>query len=328
MADQSILDLDDTGEHGRKLQEAQRILESLGFAPPQRNRRSALILLALLDMQADKSWRDAHNPLRGVTPIMDWCRDHYGTTYAPNSRETFRRQTLHQFREAALVVLNPDNPKRETNSKDNVYQVETHALALLRTFGTEEWDAQLDSYKRERPGLQARYAKAREMEMIPLAVGEEQEITLTPGKHNTLIKAIIEEFGGRYAPGGKVLYVGDTGDKWGYFDIDALTGLEVTVDSHGKMPDVIIYDQVRNWLVLVEAVTSHGPVDGKRHDELARLFRGSTAGLVYVTAFPTRREMARYLSEISWETEVWVAEAPDHLIHFNGPRYLGPYVKA
>ncbi|BCH63833.1 hypothetical protein RvVAT039_10490 [Agrobacterium vitis] len=91
------------------------------------------------------------------------------------------------------------------------------------------------------------------------------------------------------------------------------------------MPDVIIYYPEKNWLLLIESVTSHGPVDGKRHGELAKLFASATPGLVYVTAFPTRRIMAKYLSEIAWETEVWVAEAPTHLIHFNGVRFLGPY---
>lgn len=118
---------------------------------------------------------------------------------------------------------------------------------------------------------------------------------------------------------------GDTGDKWGYSDAALLSDLDVDVDSHGKMPDVVLYDAERNWLLLVESVTSHGPVDGKRHAELAQLFSGAKAGLVYVTAFPTRSIMARYLGEIAWETEVWVAEAPSHLIHFDGERFLGPY---
>jgi hypothetical protein len=91
------------------------------------------------------------------------------------------------------------------------------------------------------------------------------------------------------------------------------------------MPDVVLHYPDRNWLVLVESVTSHGPVDGKRHSELSRLFGGSTAGLVYVTAFPGRSVMGRYLGEVAWETEVWVADAPSHLIHFNGERFLGPY---
>ena len=91
------------------------------------------------------------------------------------------------------------------------------------------------------------------------------------------------------------------------------------------MPDVVLDYPEREWLVLVESVTSHGPVDGKRHEELARLFAKSKAGLVYVTAFPSRVIMARYLGKIAWETEVWCADAPSHLIHFNGERFLGPY---
>jgi hypothetical protein len=122
-----------------------------------------------------------------------------------------------------------------------------------------------------------------------------------------------------------VLYVGDADEKWACFDEPALRKLGVAVDSHGKMPDAVIYHRKKNWLVLVEAVTSHGPVNPKRRDELKKLFKGSTAGLVFVTAFMTRPAMVRYLNELSWETEVWVAESPTHMIHFNGERFLGPY---
>jgi len=91
------------------------------------------------------------------------------------------------------------------------------------------------------------------------------------------------------------------------------------------MPDVVVDYRDRNWLVLIEAVTSHGPVDSKRHGELRRLFARSSAGLVYVTAFMDRGAMVKYLRDISWATEVWVAESPSHLIHFNGDRFLGPH---
>lgn len=94
---------------------------------------------------------------------------------------------------------------------------------------------------------------------------------------------------------------------------------------HGKMPDVVIHHTQKNWLVLVEAVTSHGPVNAKRRGELKTLFKNSKAGLVFVTAFLSRQGLVKYLPEISWETEVWVAESPSHLIHFNGERFLGPY---
>jgi hypothetical protein len=151
---------------------------------------------------------------------------------------------------------------------------------------------------------------------------------LSPGEHSELIRAIIEEFAARFVPGGQLVYAGDTGDKWGYFDEALLAKLGVTVDPHGKMPDVVLFFPERNWLLLIESVTSHGPVDGKRHEEPKRLFSGSQAGLVYVTAFPNRPLMSRYLGEIAWETEVWVADAPSHLIHFNGERFLGPYASA
>lgn len=152
-----------------------------------------------------------------------------------------------------------------------------------------------------------------------------KKINLSPGEHSELIRAIVEDFGPRFAPGSVLVYAGDTGDKWGYFDAALLASLGVDVDSHGKMPDVALHFVEKNWLLLIECVTSHGPVDGKRHAELAKLFAGSTAGLVYVTAFPNRSFMSRYLGEIAWETEVWVADAPSHLIHFNGERFLGPY---
>ena len=177
----------------------------------------------------------------------------------------------------------------------------------------------------DRETLIARYAKEREQNRIPVEIAPGKKITLSPGEHSELIRTIIEDFAPRFAPGSLLVYAGDTGDKWGYFDAALLSELGVDVDSHGKMPDVVLYYTEKNWLLLVESVTSHGPVDGKRHDELASLFAESTAGLVYVTAFPNRAIMGRYLGEIAWETEVWIADAPSHLIHFNGVRFLGPY---
>jgi hypothetical protein len=211
------------------------------------------------------------------------------------------------------------------NSPGAVYQIEPSALFLIRSFGTRHWHANLTRYLSENQTLAAKYASARKQSLIPVQVAPGQKITLSPGAHSELIRKIIEDFGARYVPGGILIYAGDTGDKWGYFDAPLLGQLGVTVDAHGKMPDVILHYPAENWLVLVEAVTSHGPVDGKRHEELARLFSGSTAGLVYVTAFPTRAAMGRYLGEIAWETDVWVADSPSHLIHFNGERFLGPY---
>ncbi|RXK85214.1 restriction endonuclease [Chlorobaculum sp. 24CR] len=307
------------------IKEAQQIIVSLGLPRAQQNERSALSLLALLNLTPGKSWADADAPLMGITPIMDWVREHYKKDYAPNTRETVRRQTMHQFCDAGITVYNPDQPDRPVNSPKAVYQIEHSALALLRTFNTTSWHDNLTEYLAKRESLVERYANVREQNSVPVEIIPGRKLSLSPGEHSELIREIIENFAPRFAPGSVLVYAGDTGHKWGYFDAVLLSDLGVDVDVHGKMPDVVLYYKGKNWLLLVESVTSHGPVDGKRHDELKALFVNSKAGLVYVTAFPNRAVMSRYLGEIAWESEVWVADAPSHLIHFNGERFLGPY---
>ena len=122
-----------------------------------------------------------------------------------------------------------------------------------------------------------------------------------------------------------MVYIGDAESKFLHLDAAYLDGLGVVIVPSAKMPDVVVHDTKRNWLLLVEAVTSAGAVDWKRRNELKGLFKGCKAGLIFVTAFATRRAMQTFLPLISWETEVWVADAFDHLIHFDGERFLGPY---
>lgn len=256
---------------------------------------------------------------------MDWAAANFQARYAPNSRETFRRQTMHQFVQAGICTYNPDKPDRPVNSPQAVYQIEPSLHAVLKTFGTPDYADGLNRFVRQKPSLSAKYAKARQMKMVPVSVKDGRIIQLSVGNHSQLMKAIIEDFGSRYAPGGEVVYVGDTGSKIGFFDEDLLGRLGVEIDTHGKFPDVVLFLKEKNWLFLIESVTSHGPVDAKRQEELAQLFRESTAGLVYVSAFPNRRVFLKYIESIAWESEVWIASAPSHLIHFDGLRFLGPY---
>ena len=307
------------------LEAAQQIIVSLGLPRAQQNERSALCLLALLNLSPGKPWAKAEYPLMGITPIMDWAREHYDKNYAPNTRETVRRHTMHQFVAAGIALYNPDDPDRPVNSPRAVYQIEPTTLALLRSYGSADWSANLANYLAGRETLVSRYAKERKQIRIPVQISRHKSITLSSGEHSELLKAVIENFAPRFAPGSTLIYVGDTGSKWVHFDEALLAEVGVIVDSHGKMPDVVFHSKESNWLLLVEAVTSHGPVDGKRHAELIELFSGARAGLVYVTAFPNRTIMARYLPEIAWETEVWIADSPSHLIHFDGERFLGPY---
>lgn len=308
-----------------QVQDARIVLEVLGMDAERSNERSALVLLALLGLPPGEPWSSAANPMLGTRAIMDFIRDEYNKDYAPNTRETVRRFTLHQFAESHLVVQNADQPDRPVNSPKWNYQVTAEALRVIRTYGTDQWHSTVDAYLSAVPGLKARYAAVREMDRIPLTLADGLEFTLSPGGQNVLLKSMVEDFCPRFTPGGEVLYIGDAGDKWALFERERLAGLGVVVDQHGKMPDLVVYMPDRNWLVLMEAASSHGPVDSKRQGELSALFSSSTAGLVFVSCFPDRAEFRKYVSAIAWETEVWCADHPTHMIHYNGERFLGPY---
>ena len=309
----------------RLLAEALAAMEQLNVPHEQQNDRSALTLLALSGMRPGMPWAQAENPLLGITEIMDYMRDVFGKRYKPNTRETIRRQTVHQFVQMGLVIQNPDDPSRPVNSPYNRYRIDDHALGLIQKIGTDAWAADLPNYLAAIEPMQLLRVQERLMTRIPVSLPDGREKTLSAGGQNHLIKRIVEEFCPRFTPGGYVAYLGDAEQKLAGEDQAYLAGLGIDVDEHGKMPDVIVHMPNRNWLFIIEAVTSHGPIGLKRHNELKTLFANSTAGLVFVTAFETRRVMGQYLAQIAWETEVWVAEAPTHMIHFDGERFLGPY---
>jgi hypothetical protein len=309
----------------QRLTQAVEVLTALEFGPKQRNETAAYTLLAMLDLRPELLWADAQAPLRGITPIIDFVANAYGVRYAPNTRETIRDDAVKFFLEAGLLLRNPDDPNRPTNSGKTVYQIEPAALAMLRKLGTTQWSSNLKTYLASRETIKNEIARKRTLARVPVTLPDGSKVALSPGGQNPLIKAIIEHFCPVFAPGGVVIYIGDTENKFVHLDAESLTALDVTLDSAAKIPDVIVHYIAKNWLLLIEAVTSAGPVDGKRRKELKELFAGCKAGLVFVTAFETRRAMQSFLSQIAWESEVWISEDPDHMIHFNGERFLGPY---
>jgi len=308
-----------------RIQEALDLLRALKVPQTLQNERSALTLLALLGMTPEKQWSEANAPMLGITEIMEVIAKHFSKKYAPNTRETVRRCTVHQFVQMKLVVANPDDPNRPVNSPYNRYQVASTLLKLAQTYGSPSWEINLKGFLSTAEGLQRLRPRQRDMVLIPVKLPDGKELKITAGKHNELIKRIVEEFCPRFTPDGVIIYVGDTGAKQRHFEADYLQKLGVSIDKHGKMPDVVIHHRKKDWLVLIEAVTSHGPIGMKRLNELKEIFQASRAGLVFVTAFPTRQVMMKYLKEVAWETEVWIADEPSHIIHFNGDRFLGPY---
>jgi adenine-specific DNA-methyltransferase len=310
----------------KRIKEALDILKELNVPKAQQNDRSALTLLALAKMNASTVWKNASSQLIGITEMMDYFLNNFGVKYAPNSRETVRRFTIHQFVQLGLVQENPDNPNRPINSPKTRYIIAPSALELIRSYGSENWKTNLQLFIESQPSLTRLQVMERSIPLIPVTLPNGNSLLLSSGGQNELIKKVIEEFCPRFTPGAKVIYIGDAGEKITQNEINYFNDLGIDIDTHGKMPDIVIDFSEKQWLVIIEAVTSHGPIDITRYNELSDLFSGCKYGLVFITAFETKRILNRYLSKIAWETEVWVAENPSHLIHFNGEKFLGPYL--
>jgi type II restriction enzyme len=308
-----------------KIQEAREILKELGLPPAQQNEMSALTLLALCGIKEKDNWKKASQQSLGVSKgIMSFVEEFYKRPYAANTRETFRRQVLHQFVQARIADYNPDQPDLPVNSPRAHYAISSEALKAIQQYGSSKWKSAVKKFVNEVGELARIYAKEREIILIPVRLGNGKEVKLSAGKHNEVQAAIVEEFAPRFAKGGILLYLGDTANKDLYVDEKTFKELDIPIDQHSKLPDVVIYDPKKNWLFLIEAVTSHGPVSPKRIVELEKFLKGCKAGKVYVTAFPDFAEFRKHSNNIAWETEVWLVETPDHMIHFNGDRFMGP----
>ena len=301
---------------------ARDILKALGLPPAQQNEMSALTLLALCRLGPDDAWHIAQRQGSTITKdVMAFVAQAYQREYAPNTRETFRRQVLHQVVQAGIADYNPFQPDLPTNSPRAHYAVTEDALAAVRAYGTTDWDNAVKRFIEKRGSLATRYA-GRRSERVPVQLPDGVTLDLSPGKHNRLQAAVIEAFIPRFASGARVLYLGDTAEKALYLHTEALAALNVTVTEHDKLPDLILHDAVRERLLLIEVVTSHGPMTPKRVLELQAYFAACSIPLIYVTAFQDFKTFRRHAAAIAWETEVWIAEIPDHMIHFNGDQFF------
>lgn len=302
-----------------KIDEARELLKMLGMHKAQQADICCYVLLAMAGIKQDTLWKDAGNEWIRIHDIIQFANTYYGSTYAENSRETFRKQALHHFRNAALVE---DNGKA-TNSPNYRYRITEETLQMLRAFQTSEWQKSVSRFLKYHEKLVDMYASKKKMTMMPMRING-ADFQFSTGKHNELQKAIIEEFAPRFAPNSECLYVGDTIEKDLVINVDKLEKLGFEITLHDKMPDVVLYREDKNWIYFVESVTSVGPMDAKRILEITEMTKNVVAGKIFVTAFLDFKTYKRFSETLAWETEVWIAEMPEHMIHLNGDKFLGP----
>ena len=303
----------------KKIEETRGFLQTIGMPKAQQADICCYVILAMADIKPDMSWSEATNEWIRIHDIIQFVNTFYSTSYAENSRETFRKQALHRFRTAALVE---DNGKA-TNSPNYRYRLTEETVKILRTMETPAWKESIKRFLYYHEKLIDLYASKKKMSMMPVNING-KDFKFSAGKHNELQKAIIEEFAPRFAPNSECLYVGDTIEKDLVKNAEKLKELGFEITLHDKMPDVVLYREDKNWIYFVESVTSVGPMDPKRILEITEMTKDVTAGKIFVTAFLYFKTYKKFAEELAWETEVWLAEMPDHMIHLNGDKFLGP----
>ncbi len=303
----------------KKIEETREFLQTIGMPKAQQADICCYVILAMAGIKPDMSWSEATNEWIRIHDIIQFVNTFYGMSYAENSRETFRKQALHRFRTAALIE---DNGKA-TNSPNYRYRLTEETVKILRTMETPVWKEFIKRFLCYHEKLIDLYASKKKMTMMPVNINGES-FKFSAGKHNELQKAIIEEFAPRFAPNSECLYVGDTIEKDLVKNVEKLKELGFEITLHDKMPDVVLYRADKNWIYFVESVTSVGPMDPKRILEITEMTKDVTAGKIFVTAFLDFKTYKKFAEELAWETEVWIAEMPEHMIHLNGDRFMGP----
>lgn len=301
-----------------KLELAKQLLEQIKMPARQQSALCCLTLLAMAKLKQRTPWSKAANEWMRIHDIIIFIRDYYDVGYAENSRETVRKQAMHPFRMASLIEDNG----MATNSPNYRYRITDEFLAVMKEVGKRK-NKVLGHFMANHDNLTEIYASKKKMQKMPVRINN-QDFTFSPGKHNQLQKAIIEEFAPRFAPGSECLYVGDTIQKDMVKNIKKLSQLGFEITLHDKMPDVVLYREDKHWIYFVESVTSVGPMDSKRIIEIESMTDNVTAGKIYVTAFLDFATFKKFSGQLAWETEVWIADMPDHMIHLNGDKFLGP----
>lgn len=257
--------------------------------------------------------------------IIRFVNDNFKESISFGSYDDIRRQDLKLLVLADLVINSGVSKGSATNDPTRGYSLHPDFKKLISSYNTEHWEKNLKIFNSSKPSLSEILSRKREIKKIPVKLPNGKPLEFSLGKHNELQKAIIEEFLPRFGSDCEVLYVGDTSKKFLHIEEEKLNKLNFFKLSHDELPDIIAYSKLKNWLYLIEAVHSSGPMSETRVLELKKMLKDCKAELIFVTAFLNRTEFRKWSTDIAWETEVWLADNPDHLVHFNGHKFLGAY---
>lgn len=296
---------------------------------PSDRRKEKMAGACLAAGQIVSTFKEAKSVMNGIfmktRDIIEFENTHFGEHISPGSYDDIRRKDLKLLVEEGFVVSSSSLDQSATNNPNRGYALDAQFANLLKAYGTKKWDEKLALFVELHRKVKQELAQKRAMALIPVTLSSGVSLELSPGEHNLLQKKIIEEFLPRWGMGAQVLYVGDSSDKYLFRDDDKLDALHFFPIEHDELPDIVAYSKDKNLLYLIEAVYSSGPMDEIRVNRLKRMLKDCSAKVVFITAFLNKRMYQKYCLNIAWETEVWIADTPDHLVHLNGYKFLEIY---
>ncbi|NEQ81667.1 MAG: restriction endonuclease [Moorea sp. SIO2I5] len=291
--------------------------------------RIAMAFLAVANVKSSSDWAnvkgyDGSHSLR-TREIINYWNSHFYENISDSSYDDIRRKDLKLLVLSGIIISSAGNPNAARNDSRRSFALSTEYAPLIKGFKVNSWETDIEDFLANKVTLKEKLSSKRNVTLIPISFPSGRRYEFSPGKHNQLQKAVIEEFLPRYGYGAEVLYIGDTANKFLHLEKERLEELNFFELSHGELPDIVAYSKQKNWLYLIEAVYSSGAISPVRLLELKKLTEQCTVDSIFVTAFLDRNTFRQFAPDIAWETEVWIADAPDHLIHFNGDKFLGPY---
>lgn len=295
----------------------------------RRLEKTAMAFLAVANLKPNSDWSECGNaiksPILRTREIITFMNEHYEENISSGSYDDIRRKDLIRVVGMELVKKSAKNPDADTNDGTRGYAVSESFSKLAQSFGTNSWHTKLAEFPLDEKYNQ-QFHTSRKMAKLSVSIAPSVKIDLDDGPHNKIQKAIIEEFLPRYGYNAKILYVGDTSEKTLLKFNEEMQKIGLNIEDRGMLPDIVAYSTQKKWLYLIEAVHSSNPLSPERCIELRRtVLSDYKSGVVYVTAFLSMKDATKWLGQIAWETEVWLADTPDHLIHFNGGKFLGPH---
>lgn len=277
---------------------------------------------ALSEAQA---WGDAGATIIGSRRLISFLNTHWDERISSGSYDEVRRRCVKFLVEAGAALKDPDDTARAPNSPATGYALSPEFGSLLREFGKSAWKQSLDAFKRRHGSLRQALRNERPKPAVSVTLPDGTALALSPGAHNVLQAAIVQDFLPQFVRRPEVMYIADALSRQLHKDDALLAEVGLFELDHSLLPDVVVLDRERGWLLIIEAVANSGHISPIRKRELQRLLASARFPPVFVSAFPDYATFARFAGDIAWETEVWVADHPTHMVHYNGDRFLGPH---